>query len=115
MAAIRAVLAGELYVSRKMSAVVLRKLLEHKSAGNEIGIQGLSERQLQVFQLLGSGLSSREIADSLHLSVKTIETYRENLKHKLQIRDSAELVRRAKEWVQGSSRDSPPRPTPGLR
>ena len=55
-----------------------------------------------MFQLLGSGSGTRQIAKALNLSVKTIETYRENLKHKLHLPTGVELVRHAKAWVQGS-------------
>jgi len=99
--AIRSILDGELYVSRKMSVVVLHKVLKQEPQSASIGVESLSDRELQVFQLLGSGASTRQIANSLHLSVKTIETYRENLKHKLQFSNGVELVRHARAWVQG--------------
>jgi len=85
-----------------MSVVVLQKLLEQKPQSPSMGIESLSDRELQVFQLLGSGFSTRQIANSLNLSVKTIETYRENLKHKLHLDTGAELVRQAKAWIQGA-------------
>ena len=67
--------------------------VEHKS-------RETSDRELQVFQMLGSGMSTRQVAAQLHLSFKTVETHRENIKHKLGLRDSAELVRHAAHWVQ---------------
>jgi len=100
--AIRSILDGELYVSRKMSVVVLHKLLTQQPQSASSGVESLTDRELQVFQFLGSGCSTRQIADSLHLSVKTIETYRENLKHKLNLVSGVELVRHARGWVQGS-------------
>jgi two-component system, NarL family, response regulator NreC len=99
--AIRTVMAGELYVSRKMSARVLRKLLDTRPQLPRTGVERLTDRELQVLQLLGSGLSSKEIASELNLSVKTIETYRENLKNKLGLQNSANLIRYASDWVQG--------------
>ncbi len=58
----------------------------------------LSDRELQVFQLVGNGIPTRQIAEPLHLSVKTIESYRENLKTKMNLRSGAELVQRAIQW-----------------
>jgi len=63
----------------------------------------LSDRQLQVFRLLGAGKSTRDIAESLELSFKTIETYRENIKHKLSLPDASALMHRAMEWATGAS------------
>jgi len=98
--AMRTILKGELYVSRKMSVVVLQKLVGSPSATSGRQIERLSDRELQVFQMLGSGMSTRQVAAQLHLSFKTVETHRENIKHKLGLRDSAELVRHAAHWVQ---------------
>ncbi len=100
--AIRAVLAGEMYVSRKMTVSLLHKLIENKSVVRDGGVEVLSDRELHVLQMLGVGLSSHKIADELHLSIKTIETYRENIKHKLGLRNAAELIRRATQWVQSA-------------
>ena len=61
----------------------------------------LSDRELEVFELTGTALSTREIADKLHLSVKTIETHRENMKRKLGLRNSHQLHQHAFLWMQG--------------
>ena len=100
--AIRAVLAGEMYLSRKMASCLLHKLIQAKPAVRDGQVEGLSDRELQVFRMLGTGLGSRRIGDDLHLSIKTIETYRENIKHKLGLRNAAELIRLATQWVQTS-------------
>lgn len=97
--AIRTVLAGELYVSRKMTPLILRKLLATDPA-KDGNLAELSDRELQVFQLLGSGLGSRQIAGQLKLSIKTIETYRENIKHKLGLDNAPQLIQHATHWVQ---------------
>lgn len=104
---IRTILGGDLYVSRKVAALAMRKLVEGgadaaSSAGSEVS--GLSDRELQVFRLLGAGKGTKEIADALKLSHKTIETYRENIKHKLNIPDATALIHRATEWVQGQAK-----------
>jgi DNA-binding NarL/FixJ family response regulator len=95
--AIRTVLAGELYLSRALSGILLKRYLG--STSQDSLLARLSDRELQVFQLLGSGLGSREIAAQLNLSVKTVETYRENLKHKLNFPDARTLVQAAVDWV----------------
>jgi len=96
--AIRTALSGELYLSRKMAPLVLRNMLRRTPA-TDGELSDLTDRELQVFQMLGAGLSSREMAKDLNLSVKTIETHRENLKQKLGIRTGAELVQRATKWA----------------
>lgn len=99
LCAIRTVLDGELYVSRKMSARVLQKMLENRREMSRSGVERLSDRELQVLQLLGSKMSTKEIAASLKLSGKTVETYRENLKNKLGLQNSAELIKYAEDWL----------------
>jgi len=102
IAAIRAVLAGEIHVSRKITVSLMQKAL----AAPEICVGDvpahLSNRELQVFELIGAGIATREIATRLGLSVKTIETHRENIKHKLDLPNGAELVNRAQTWVRGA-------------
>lgn len=99
LAAMRSVLNGQLYVSRKIAMTVFQKSIETAPRPAGGGIESLTDRELQVFQLLGADLSTRQIASRLSLSVKTIETYRENIKHKLGLRDASDLVRSATEWV----------------
>jgi DNA-binding NarL/FixJ family response regulator len=82
------------------------QLLEDRDSLNslkseETNVDTLSKRELQVFRLLGTGSRTRDIAESLGLSFKTIETYRENIKHKLSLVDATALIRRAIEWTQG--------------
>jgi DNA-binding NarL/FixJ family response regulator len=100
--ALRAVLAGEMYLSQRMASRLLHKLIQAKPAMRDGQVDGLSDRELQVFRMLGTGLGSRMIGNDLHLSIKTIETYRENIKHKLGLRNAAELVQLATQWVQTS-------------
>ncbi len=101
LTAMRTILAGELYVSPKIAALALHKLVETTPPVPGSGIASLTDRELEVFRLLGGGLSTRQIAAELHLSFKTVETHRENIKHKLGLSGAAELVRRAREWVDG--------------
>jgi len=107
MEGIRTILAGDLYVSRKVAALAMRKLVEGgaeapATAGSEIA--GLSDRELQVFRLLGAGKGTMEIAEALKLSHKTIETYRENIKRKLGLSNATALIHRATEWVQAQAK-----------
>jgi DNA-binding NarL/FixJ family response regulator len=95
--AIRAVLRGQIYLSSRLSVLVLNKLLSGQSG--DLITDKLSDRELQVFQFLGSGLSTQETAEQLHLSGKTVETYRENIKRKLGLPDAQSLVKAARNWV----------------
>jgi len=108
LTAIRTILAGELYVSPKIAAVALHKMIGAKPNGQAGGINLLTNRELQVLQLLGAGLSTRKVALKLGLSFKTIETHRENIKHKLGLSGAAELVRYATEWLNGQTSQHPP-------
>ena len=97
--AIRKVLAGELYYSERVAAAVMQRSLREKPVGPHAGIDVLSDREMQVFQLLGASYSAREIAEQFHLSRKTIETHSENIKHKLGLHNAAELKRFARKWA----------------
>jgi len=101
--AIRKVLDGALYLSDKMMQKMVYKLVDVEAdAGQSLGDR-LSDRELEVFSLLGRGNGTRQIADKLHLSVKTIDTYRSHIKEKLNIESAAELQHHAFLWV--SSKD----------
>jgi DNA-binding CsgD family transcriptional regulator len=73
---------------------------DRRSAGQVSGTERLSDREMHIFQLLGSGLRNRQIASSLNVSVKTVETHRENIKHKLGLTSSRDLVDRAVKYVE---------------
>ena len=104
LAAIREILSGNIYVSHDVAMRAFKKTLEsrpdHRSASSATGIEKLSDREMHVFHLLGSGLGNTQIARSLHLSVKTIESHRENIKHKLDLSCSRDLVACAKKYVE---------------
>src|SRR5947208_10133168 len=78
----------------------LESRAEHRSSGAGSGIERLSDREMHIFQLLGSGLPNRQIAHSLSLSVKTIETHRENIKRKLGVNCSRDLIEVATKYVE---------------
>jgi DNA-binding NarL/FixJ family response regulator len=96
--AIRKLLAGEMFVSDRISPKLLRKLITGDGRKAD-PVERLSDRELQVFRLIGEGLASQEIADALSLSVKTIETYRAHIKEKLELEDARRLVQTAIRWV----------------
>src|SRR5436190_12569856 len=97
--AIRKVMAGEIYFSEKIGATFVRRSLAQKPDSSRLGVERLSDRELQVFQLIGASFSTREIASQFHLSVKTVETHRENIKSKLNLQSAAELNEFARSWA----------------
>src|SRR5438477_6782055 len=97
--AVRKVLAGELYFSERVAAAVVQRTLREKPTASRIGVESLSDREMQVFQLLGASYSAREIAEQFHLSRKTVETHCEKIKHKLSLNSAAELKQFARKWA----------------
>ncbi|MGA2867217.1 MAG: response regulator transcription factor [Verrucomicrobiota bacterium] len=100
IAAIRRVLSGNLYVSDALAARMLEQQFRGKTSPQQSPVENLSDRELEVFQLIGEWKKTSEIAQELHLSIKTIEYYREQIKRKLNLKNSAELTQRATAWVQ---------------
>ncbi len=102
--AIRMILKGELYLSDAIKSKLL-KTFTSKSAKNERpSIEALSNRELEVFQLLGQGYATRQIAEILHLSIKTVETYYAHIKEKMHLKDGRELLMHSIQWVQNTNR-----------
>jgi DNA-binding NarL/FixJ family response regulator len=97
--AVRKVLAGDLYFSERVAAAIVQRSLREKPDASRAGVERLSDREMQVFQLLGAAYSPREIAEQFHLSRKTIETHCEKIKHKLSLYTAAELKRFARQWA----------------
>jgi DNA-binding NarL/FixJ family response regulator len=93
LSAIRSVLAGEVYVSSKMGATLLQRMVGAKKGTGALPMDRLTDRELEVFRMIGAGHSVKEIADKLFLSAKTVEAHRDHIKQKLNIRSSAELLR----------------------
>jgi len=102
MAAIRTVLSGRVYLSERMAEQILDGFCGPVHMERS-GVDSLSDREFEVFQLLGKGLSSIEIADKLHLSPKTVDCHRMNIKKKLSAKKSSELVALAANWVSANS------------
>jgi DNA-binding NarL/FixJ family response regulator len=105
--AIRQVLRGELYLSPRMTSRLLNRVVAG-SPTHDDPVQGFSNRELEVYEMIGQGLTIQQIAARLHLSPKTIETHREKIKQKLNVTNSAELNRRAVQWVLERGWISPP-------
>jgi len=99
VSAIRTVLRGDIYVSEKMASRMLGKLVGGSGDAGSSPLQRLSDRELEVFELLGHGQSTREVAERLCVSIKTIESHREHIKEKLQLKNANELVQHATQWV----------------
>ena len=96
--AIRCVLAGQLYVSDKIAALMAEKFVEGQPAATASPIEQLSNRELEVFQLLGLGHNTRQISDHLHVGFKTVQAYSARIKEKLKLANATELLREAIRW-----------------
>ncbi len=116
LGAIRAVLRGEVYLNRTMANRLLQKTFASQPLPRAARVEKLTDRELQVLLLLGTGMSTRKIAAQLNLSIKTVETYREHLKRKLDLPGATELIHFATHWVehyaQGRARTAPPESQP---
>jgi DNA-binding NarL/FixJ family response regulator len=104
MGAIRHVLSGRIYVSESMSAHILEIFSGGQTGIDRSSIQKLSDREFEVFEALGEGLSSHEIAKKLHLSAKTVDAHRANIKTKLNINTTAELISFSARWTATQSK-----------
>lgn len=99
--AIRHVLKGEVYVSPAMSNRLIMQLSgENREAGAESAVASLTDREQEIFQCLGEGLSTRKIAEKFGLSERTVEVHRANIKKKLRCDDAAQVLREAVKWVE---------------
>ena len=93
LTAVRTVLSGKVYVSESMSAMLVQKMVGGKATAEKLPMDRLTDRELEVFRMIGEGLSIKEIAEKLFLSAKTVEAHREHIKDKLNLKSSAELLR----------------------
>ena len=100
--AIRTVLEGKLYLSERMMNRVLSRAVGSKqpqSQGQRSPVERLSNREIEIFEMIGRGLTSRQIAQQLDLSQRTVDTHRENIKDKLELTNAVELTKHAVQWV----------------
>jgi len=96
--AVRRVLGGDIYLSDRMQAKVLHRMASGETAMPANPLEGLSDREIEVFELMGDGMKNQAIAAKLHISIKTVETYKSHLKTKLKLKDSTELMQHAVAW-----------------
>lgn len=101
--AIRQVLAGEVYLSTAMASRVMRKMVGTSTGGSDSPLEVLTDRELEVFQLIGRGLGTRQIAAELKIGIKTIESYRARIRTKLHLSDGTQLLHRAVQWVESDA------------
>ena len=101
LVALRRILCGEIYVSERIANRMLQRYIGNRSAGRPSSIADLTDRELEVFRLIGEGHSTRQIAEELHISVKTVESYQAHIKEKLSLRSARELVQHAIQWNVG--------------
>ena len=97
--AIRTVMSGEIFITKAIASKMIGKMTGSSGASSTSPIERLSDRELEVFELLGQGLGTRKIAERLCISIKTVQAHREHIKGKLKISTAAELVRHATQWV----------------
>jgi DNA-binding NarL/FixJ family response regulator len=98
--AIRRVVKGHLYVSDRVAGQMLSQLTIGKSLGADSPVSSLSDRELEVVNLIGNGFSTREIATKLHISIKTVETHRAHIKRKINIKNATQLVQFCVRWIE---------------
>jgi DNA-binding NarL/FixJ family response regulator len=98
LVAVRRILHGDVYVSDRMASKMLQQYIGGAPSAIQSRISALSDRELEVFCLIGEGRGTREIAEELHLSIKTVETYQAHIKEKLSLRSGRELIQHAIQW-----------------
>ncbi len=100
--AVNKVLMGGIYVSPEINERLLMGILSGKNTSTNSPLELLSDRELEVFELTGNGMATRDIAERLHLSVKTVESYRARIKNKMGLQNATELLQHAIQWVEGA-------------
>ncbi|MBA4391327.1 MAG: DNA-binding response regulator [Syntrophus sp. (in: bacteria)] len=103
LVAIRRILAGEIFVSDRITTNMLEKLVSSDGKATNSAVGLLSNRELTVLRMIGQGIKTSQIAEKLHLSVKTIESYRSHIKEKLKLNDGTDLLKYAIQWVQNAT------------
>lgn len=101
LVAVRRILAGEIYVSERIANRMLQRYIGSRGSSGPSSVADLTDRELEVFRLIGEGHSTRRIAEDLHISVKTVESYQAHIKEKLSLRNARELVQHAIQWNAG--------------
>ena len=107
MQAIRQILTGQIFVSEKMSAKILEIFSGRRMETANSPVENLTDREFEVFRHIGEGFSTKEIAEQMRVSAKTVEVHRMNVKTKLNLKTMAELIRYAVRWTESHSTDQP--------
>ena len=102
LSAIRKVLRGQVYLSDRMAGRMMKRMVGGVAKEGGSPLEVLTDRELEVFQMLGRGLGTRQIAEELRLGIKTVESYRARIKEKLQLEDGNQLLQHAIQWVQNA-------------
>lgn len=100
--AIHTIMKGDIYLSKKMNALLLRRFAHASDSEGRTGLESLTDRELQIYQMIGAGLNTRDIAPRLGISPKTVATHRENIKIKLGLKNGRALLQQAMNNVNGS-------------
>jgi DNA-binding NarL/FixJ family response regulator len=103
LVAIRQILGGEVYVSERMAKKMVQQFIGGSGVSQRSFIDQLTDRELEVFRLIGQGHGTRQIAEELHLSVKTVESYYAHIKEKLFLKNGRELVQHAVQWIESGN------------
>ena len=106
LVALRRILGGEVYVSDRIANKMLKQFVGGAPASRHSPVDDLTDRELEVFRLIGEGHGTRQISDELHLSVKTVETYQAHIKEKMGLRNARELVQFAIQWAIGENQSA---------
>jgi DNA-binding NarL/FixJ family response regulator len=104
LSAVRRVLSGQVYLSERMAGRLMKKMVGGAVTELTSPLEVLTDRELEVFQMLGQGLGTRQIAEELRLGIKTVESYRARIKEKLRLADGNQLLQHAIQWVQSATR-----------
>jgi len=104
--AIHRILSGEIYLSKKMNTTIIHNYITGTSNNTFSPLQKLTDREIGIFELIGQGFGTKKISEMLHLSVKTVETHKENIKHKMNLKNSISLVLHATQWVENEKLNS---------
>lgn len=102
LSAIRKVVGGEVYLSEHMSARMMKKMIGSGSPEPATPMEALTDREFEVYQMIGRGLGTRQIADELRLGIKSVESYRARIREKLRLADGNQLLQHAIHWTQGN-------------
>jgi DNA-binding NarL/FixJ family response regulator len=105
LVAVRRILNGEIYVSDRVASRMLRHYITGSGTMRDSSLADLSDRELEVFRLIGEGHGTRQIAETLHVSVKTVESYQAHIKEKLSLRSGRELMQHAIRWNMNEKSD----------